>query len=254
MNDNRSPIWDNNKFYLIGIILLGTMIALFILNLILNINSEVLADDSISTQADATITDATETDTDVVEEIPVATSIVNSNKKITKSGVYYIPSEVSESLRKQRMKKYIESESYLPSSAAEAKRKMEEYEAKKEEERRQAAKAKKQQQDATPVATVSYDTATSTDASSSSGQFLGTYELTAYIATGNPCASGVYPTVGRTVACNSIPLGTTIYIEGYGTYVVEDTGGMGGGVIDVFVGSYDEAIQFGRRSANVYLQ
>jgi 3D (Asp-Asp-Asp) domain-containing protein len=29
---------------------------------------------------------------------------------------------------------------------------------------------------------------------------------------------------------------------------------MGSGVIDVFVGSYDEAIQFGRRSANVYLQ
>lgn len=83
--------------------------------------------------------------------------------------------------------------------------------------------------------------------------YAGCYELTAYIATGNPCASGVYPTVGRTVACNSIPLGTTVYIEGYGTYVVEDTGGMGGGVIDVFVGSYDEAIQFGRRSAEVYI-
>lgn len=83
--------------------------------------------------------------------------------------------------------------------------------------------------------------------------YAGCYELTAYIATGNPCASGVYPTAGRTIACNSIPLGTTVYIEGYGTYVVEDTGGMGGGVIDLFVGSYDEAIQFGRRSANVYI-
>lgn len=83
--------------------------------------------------------------------------------------------------------------------------------------------------------------------------YAGCYELTAYIATGNPCASGVYPTVGRTVACNSIPMGTTVYIEGYGTYVVEDTGGMGGGVIDMFVGSYDEAIQFGRRTAEVYI-
>ena len=82
---------------------------------------------------------------------------------------------------------------------------------------------------------------------------VGTYQLTAYIATGNCCASGVYPTVGRTVACNSLPLGTRIYIEGYGEYVVEDTGGMGGGVIDVFVGSYGEAISFGRRSANVYI-
>ena len=82
---------------------------------------------------------------------------------------------------------------------------------------------------------------------------VGTYQLTAYIATGNCCASGVYPTVNHTVACNSLPLGTRIYIEGYGEYVVEDTGGMGGGVIDVFVGSYGEAISFGRRSANVYI-
>ncbi len=82
---------------------------------------------------------------------------------------------------------------------------------------------------------------------------VGSYQLTAYIATGSPCASGVYPTVNHTVACNSLPLGTRIYIEGYGEYVVEDTGGMGGGVIDVFVGSYGEAISFGRRSANVYI-
>lgn len=83
--------------------------------------------------------------------------------------------------------------------------------------------------------------------------FVGTYQLTAYIATGNCTASGAYPTVGHTVACNSLPLGTRIYIEGYGEYVVEDTGGMGGGVIDVFVGSYGEAINFGRRSADVYI-
>lgn len=92
-----------------------------------------------------------------------------------------------------------------------------------------------------------------TASSGDSMTYAGCYELTAYIATGNPCSSGVYPTVGRTVACNSIPLGTTVYIEGYGTYVVEDTGGMGGGVIDVFVSSYDEAIQFGRKTAEVYI-
>ncbi len=82
---------------------------------------------------------------------------------------------------------------------------------------------------------------------------IGTYQLTAYVATGNRCASGVYPTVNHTVACNSIPLGTKIYIEGYGEYVVEDTGGMSGGVIDVFVSDYYSAIYFGRRSANVYI-
>ena len=64
---------------------------------------------------------------------------------------------------------------------------------------------------------------------------IGSYELTAYIATGNPCASGVYPTVEHTVACNSLPLGTRIYIEGYGEFVVEDTGGIADNVIDIFV-------------------
>lgn len=83
--------------------------------------------------------------------------------------------------------------------------------------------------------------------------FLGNYELTAYIATGNRCASGVYPMVNHTVACNSIPLGTRIYIEGYGEYTVEDTGGMAGNVIDVFVSDYGTAISFGRRTANVYI-
>jgi 3D (Asp-Asp-Asp) domain-containing protein len=83
--------------------------------------------------------------------------------------------------------------------------------------------------------------------------FVGSYELTAYIATGNPCASGVYPTCNHTVACNSLPLGTRVYIEGYGEYVVEDTGGMAGNVIDVFVSDYSTAINFGRRVADVYV-
>ena len=85
------------------------------------------------------------------------------------------------------------------------------------------------------------------------GDFIGNYQLTAYIATGNRCASGVYPQVNHTVACNSIPLGTKIYIEGYGEFVVEDTGGMAGNVIDIFVADYGSAIQFGRRTANVYV-
>ena len=83
--------------------------------------------------------------------------------------------------------------------------------------------------------------------------YVGSYQLTAYIATGNKCASGVYPTENHTVACNSLPLGTKIYIEGYGQFVVEDTGGMGSSVIDIFVSDYYSAIQFGRRSAEVYI-
>ena len=92
------------------------------------------------------------------------------------------------------------------------------------------------------------------ESSDSSGmRLLGTYQLTAYEYTGNACANGNMPTRDYTVACNSLPLGTKIYIEGYGDYVVEDRGGMAGNVVDVYLGDYNECIQFGRRSANVYI-
>lgn len=87
----------------------------------------------------------------------------------------------------------------------------------------------------------------------SSDGYLGNYELTAYTWTGNPCASGVYPEDGITVASNTIPLGTKIYIEGIGERTVQDTGGMGGGVIDIYMDSYNDCIQFGRQSAEVYV-
>lgn len=84
--------------------------------------------------------------------------------------------------------------------------------------------------------------------------YMGEYELTAYIATGNPCADGVYPQVNYTVASNDPSLWHKwIRIEGYGDYYVHDTGGMATNVIDIFMGSYDEAIQFGRRKAEVYI-
>lgn len=67
--------------------------------------------------------------------------------------------------------------------------------------------------------------------------YLGTYWITGYTATGSACANGNYPTVGYTVASNSLPMGTVIYIEGIGTRVVEDRGGMASNVIDVFVDS-----------------
>lgn len=114
-------------------------------------------------------------------------------------------------------------------------------------EARRAAYARQNQQqsyipEAEPVTTESPQTGSA-----------GTYELTAYIATGNTCANGEYPTAGYTIASNTLPLGTRVYIEGIGERVVEDRGGMAGNVIDVFVSSYDEAIQFGRQTGEVYI-
>lgn len=83
--------------------------------------------------------------------------------------------------------------------------------------------------------------------------YLGYYQLTAYEATGNACANGNMPTVGYTVACNSLALGTRIYIEGHGYYTVEDRGGMAGNVIDIYLGDPGACIQFGRQGANVYI-
>ena len=95
--------------------------------------------------------------------------------------------------------------------------------------------------------------ATTEEATEEASTSIGTYELTAYEWTGNPCANGNYPTEGYTVACNSLPLGTRIYIEGYGEYTVEDRGGMSDNVIDIYMGDYSSCIQFGRRTANVYI-
>jgi 3D (Asp-Asp-Asp) domain-containing protein len=77
--------------------------------------------------------------------------------------------------------------------------------------------------------------------SAPSDGYIGTYRCTGYVATGNACASGVMPESGVTIASNSLPMGTRVYIEGIGERVVQDTGGMGNGVIDVFVDSTSEA-------------
>lgn len=103
------------------------------------------------------------------------------------------------------------------------------------------------------------DAASETDSDSeanvdSNMSYYGCLELTAYTWTGNPCADGVFPSSGYTVACNNSDLWHKwIYIEGIGTYYVHDTGGMACGVIDIYMDSYDACIQFGRQSANVYV-
>lgn len=90
------------------------------------------------------------------------------------------------------------------------------------------------------------------------GQYLGGYTLTAYCACEQCCgksdgitASGTIATQGRTVACNSLPFGTVLSINGH-EYTVEDTGGMSDGVIDVYFDDHQEAIEFGVQYADVY--
>ena len=77
-------------------------------------------------------------------------------------------------------------------------------------------------------------------------------ELTAYTHTGSVMANGEYPYVGA-VASNDYPIGTTVYIDG-NPYTVADRMADGVyGVIDIFMDSYDEAVNFGRRYTTVYV-
>ena len=80
--------------------------------------------------------------------------------------------------------------------------------------------------------------------------YAETYEVTAYTHTGSVMANGEYPYVGA-VASNDFPLGTVLNIDG-SNYVVKDRMAYAG-VIDIFVDSYGEAINFGRKYLDVYV-
>jgi 3D (Asp-Asp-Asp) domain-containing protein len=78
-------------------------------------------------------------------------------------------------------------------------------------------------------------------------------ECTAYTWTGQRTKSGTWPTVGTAaVDPEVIPLGTRLWIEGYGEAVALDTGGaVKGNVIDVYLPTEDQCWQWGRRQVEV---
>lgn len=80
-------------------------------------------------------------------------------------------------------------------------------------------------------------------------------EATAYTYTGRRTATGVYPAVGMVaVDPRVISLGTRMYIEGYGFATATDTGGaIKGDRIDVFMETYTQCMNWGRRMVKVYL-
>ena len=76
----------------------------------------------------------------------------------------------------------------------------------------------------------------------------GVEHITCYTWTGNTMANGMYPEEGY-VANNQYPFGTVVEILG-GTYTVGDRIGHGSDW-DIYMDSYDECKQFGRRYDNV---
>jgi len=90
--------------------------------------------------------------------------------------------------------------------------------------------------------------------------YLGSYHVTGYDLCVQCCgktdgitASGTKAEVGRTVACNTLPFGTVIYIEGIGERVVEDRGGMRGNMLDVLCADHAECAAITRGSVDVWI-
>lgn len=85
--------------------------------------------------------------------------------------------------------------------------------------------------------------------------YLGAYDITAYEWTGFPCANGNYPSEGYTVACNSLPLGTVLYIDGIGYRTVEDRGATwhSDWWIDLYLGDVSECFEWGIRTRDVWI-
>ena len=153
-------------------------------------------------------------------------------------------------MQEHSMIDYGAAETYVTDKIDEKKVRIKEYE-KQKAKYQELAKEKheeylavlEQQRKARQVASqVTYsEPTTPVESSSVEGGYLGSFKCTGYVATGNTCANGNYPTSGYTIASNSLPMGTRVYIEGIGERVVQDTGGMSSNVIDVFVDSTSEA-------------
>lgn len=70
-----------------------------------------------------------------------------------------------------------------------------------------------------------------------------------YTARGNLVGHGII-----SVDPNFIPLGTRVYIPGYGEAIADDTGGaIMGNRIDIAFDTYEEAINFGRQNIEIYI-
>lgn len=104
------------------------------------------------------------------------------------------------------------------------------------------------------------------DTSASEMEHIGKFKITFYCPChecsgnwGHKTSSGARATEGRTVAVDTkvIPYGTKLYIEGYGEFVAEDTGGswVQGKHIDIFLEDHSRCLDnaHGKKYKEVYI-
>lgn len=127
-----------------------------------------------------------------------------------------------------------------------------------------AEEAKKAEEAAKNNAANSSNTTSSNNSSSqpsSDGKYKKTLsmEATAYSG-GTLTAMGLKPVRDpggiSTIAVDPsvIPLGSKVYIPGYGYAIASDTGGaIKGNIIDLYMNSHDECISWGRRQVTLHI-
>ena len=127
-----------------------------------------------------------------------------------------------------------------------------------------AEEAKKAEEAAKNNAANSSNTTSSNNSSSqpsSDGKYKKTLsmEATAYSG-GTLTAMGLKPVRDpggiSTIAVDPsvIPLGSKVYIPGYGYAIASDTGGViKGNIIDLYMNSHDECISWGRRQVTLHI-
>ena len=93
---------------------------------------------------------------------------------------------------------------------------------------------------------------TEVKASTDGMTYMGTWEISAYEWSDQPCANGNWPTVMHTCAFNEVPFGTTVYVDGLGYFVNEDICGTPGR-LDIFLGDVGDCEQFGIQYHDVYI-
>ena len=132
-----------------------------------------------------------------------------------------------------------------------------------------AEEKKESEQKSTPATNVNYSAPTVSGnvrnnpgyVDTSGFTYLGSYRITGYTPGCAHCcgntkgitASGVPAVIGRTIAAKGFSFGQTLYIKGYGFYVVEDRGGFAAGTIDMAAGSHEACYSITSSGVDVYL-
>ena len=246
-----------------------------------NPNKEEVAEEGALTETTADV----ELSTEEITTVPATTEAVTTEavtteaakqEVVTEEEINWIPVMLEDGQTGYVSADFIEiDELYeIAVSAEELQRRAEEEAARKlaeEEAARQAAAAAAAQSTtqsapqsnntSTGNNNTSYEGATTTPITATeSGEYVGTFTITAYCGcskcgTGsNRTASGTTPTEGRTIAADTsiLPFGTQVVIGGV-VYTVEDSGsGVRGNHIDIFFATHSRALAFGRKTMKVY--